>query len=298
LVALIGNDSALGGLRIRALNALAVVEKASVLPGIERGLQSGDGAVRSAARELLSKHYPDRAVNELERGLASDDVHEQQSAIAGLGRLHNPAAQALLAKWMAQLMDGTCPTALQLDLLEVARQSHDEALANLAKQYDERRVAEGPLASYLTCAEGGDAERGQSIFRDNTAISCRRCHSTRPGEVLVGPNLADVGAKRTRIELVESIVVPNAKITEGFQTTVMELESGKVVPGIVRREDANHAVLVDPDGKEITVDLAEVVDRFEGKSAMPEDVMKHISPRDLRDLVEYLSTLRTTAASR
>ena len=51
-------------------------------------------------------------------------------------------------------------------------------------------------------------------------------------------------------------------------------------------------MLVDPDNKEIAVNLAEIEERLEGRSAMPEDAMKHISARDLRDLVEYLSTLR------
>jgi cytochrome c553 len=52
-------------------------------------------------------------------------------------------------------------------------------------------------------------------------------------------------------------------------------------------------VLVDPENKEIDVDLAEVENRSEGLSAMPQDIAKQLSPRDLRDLVEYLTTLRT-----
>lgn len=292
LVQLIGDNSTPGSARVRALQALLMAEKQALSTGIERGLQASDAEVRSAARELLTKHFPERAIEELQRGLASNDMREQQAAITALGNLDQPAAHAVLIKWMKQLAEGTCPTPLQLDVLEAARQSKDPMLTGIVKQFDSRTPVDSPLGRYILCTEGGDAPRGERIFRENTAISCRRCHSVKPGELLVGPNLADVGAKRSRAELLESIVSPNAKITEGFQTTVMQLDTGKVVSGIVRREDDEHAVLVDPDNKEIAVNLAEVEDRFEGKSAMPEDVMKHIAPRDLRDLIEYLSTLR------
>lgn len=292
VVNLIGDNGVPADLRVRGLRTLWRASEDQLSTGIDKGLQSRSGGVRSAARELLAKHFPERAVEELKRGLASSNVREQQAAIAALGKLNHPAAVSVITERMQELVDGSCSVALQLDVLETARSSQDDALTKLVNQYDAQQSNKQAAEKLAICTEGGDARRGERIFRENTAISCRRCHSVKPGEVLVGPNLADVGAKRSRAELVESIVNPNAKITEGFKTTVMQLDSGKVVSGIVRREDKERAVLVDPDNKEIEVDLVEVEERFEGKSAMPEDVMKHISPRDLRDIVEYLSTLR------
>jgi quinoprotein glucose dehydrogenase len=78
---------------------------------------------------------------------------------------------------------------------------------------------------------------------------------------------------------------------------VLQLDTGQVVSGIVRREDDKQLVLVDPQNKEIVVEAATIEDRFEGKSAMPEDVVKQITPRDLRDVIEFLSSLRTPNAS-
>jgi hypothetical protein len=54
-------------------------------------------------------------------------------------------------------------------------------------------------------------------------------------------------------------------------------------------------VLLNADGKEVEVDLAAVEDRVQGLSAMPEDLMKFMTPRDLRDVVEFLSSQRTGA---
>jgi quinoprotein glucose dehydrogenase len=90
----------------------------------------------------------------------------------------------------------------------------------------------------------------------------------------------------------ESIVAPNAKITEGFKTTVMMLDTGRAVSGVLRREDGEHAVLVDAEGKEIAVNLAEVEERSEGMSAMPEGLARQMTASELRDLVEYLAGLR------
>ena len=46
------------------------------------------------------------------------------------------------------------------------------------------------------------------------------------------------------------------------------------------------------DGKEVEVDMETVEDRLQGLSAMPEDLMKFMSPRDLRDVIEFLSAQR------
>ena len=112
---------------------------------------------------------------------------------------------------------------------------------------------------------------------------------------MVGPSLVDVGVKRSRNEILESIVTPNAKIVEGFQTTTMLLDTGKAVSGILRQEDGAHAVLVDAEGKEIVVELAEVEERVQGLSAMPEGLAKQMTASELRDLVEFLSGLKAPA---
>jgi hypothetical protein len=36
----------------------------------------------------------------------------------------------------------------------------------------------------------------------------------------------------------------------------------------------------------------DIEERQAGKSAMPDDTVKHLSPRELRDLVEYLAGLK------
>ena len=282
-------------LRARAITALRSADESIVSPAINAGLQSDEPAVRSAARQLLVERFPERAIEPLREAVDSATMRERQAALGMLAKLDAPEAREIVAHWLDRLEQGDCPPEMQLEVLDAASQSSDPRIVERHKAYVGRIAGDDPLAQFSSSLLGGDAELGRKIFEENTALACRRCHSSEPGEKLVGPNLADVGLRLARSELLESIVKPNAKISEGFQTTVLQLDTGKVVAGILRSEDDSRAVLVDPEGKEIVVEAETIEDRFEGLSAMPEDLMKQMTPRDLRDLVEYLSQLRTPA---
>jgi putative heme-binding domain-containing protein len=97
--------------------------------------------------------------------------------------------------------------------------------------------------------------------------------------------------------LLESIVSPNAKMCEGFETTVLQLDTGKVVTGIVRRENDSVIELVDAAAKTIMVDPKTIENRIKGSSAMPENLVDQMTPRQLRDIIAYLSELRTGTPS-
>jgi quinoprotein glucose dehydrogenase len=282
-------------IRARALASIRKADKAIVSEAIEAAMNSGEPTIRSAARQLILERFPERALHELRDALAAATTEEQQAVMSMLPSLKSSEAHALLAEWFDRLERGECPPELQLDVLEAVDKSRDPGLRERLEKYQASIAGDDPTRQYAASLLGGDAERGRRVFDENTSLACKRCHASKAGEPRVGPNLADVGIRLSRTELLESIVKPNAKITEGFQTTVLQLDTGKVVAGILRSKDDKHIVLVDPDGKEIVVDGTTVEDEFEGLSSMPEDLMKLMTPRELRDLVEYLSQLRTPA---
>jgi quinoprotein glucose dehydrogenase len=280
-------------LRARAVAAIGGAEEAVASQAIDAAIKSEQAEVRSAARRLLVQRLPARAVEPLCAAAESGTIAERQTALDLLATIDRPEAAAVVTDWMERVTKGNCPPELVLNVIEAAARSKNPKLVTAQKAYSDKLAAAGPVASQSASLIGGDAEHGRKLFSESEALACRRCLGVVPGKVLVGPNLADVGLRRTRNELLESIVAPNAKIAEGFKTTVFLLDSGKVVAGIVKRQDAKHAVLVDPENKELDVNLEEVENRSEGLSAMPQDIAKQLSPRDLRDLVEYLTTLRT-----
>jgi quinoprotein glucose dehydrogenase len=50
--------------------------------------------------------------------------------------------------------------------------------------------------------------------------------------------------------------------------------------------------LVTAEGVELTVPLADIDEHERGPSAMPADIVNKLSRRELRDLVEFLASLR------
>ena len=85
-------------------------------------------------------------------------------------------------------------------------------------------------------------------------------------------------------------MLPNAKIAKGFGTAAIVLDSGKVVVGTIKAEDAATLTLVTPQNKTIRIDRSHIDAQSATTSAMPE-MTKNLTLRDIRDLVEYLSTL-------
>jgi quinoprotein glucose dehydrogenase len=139
---------------------------------------------------------------------------------------------------------------------------------------------------------GGNAERGRKLFHERVQLSCLRCHRVGNEGGYVGPNLSDIGLRKDRNYLLQSIVEPNAVITEKFGSVIVVDESGKTWNGIVHLENNDILRLVTAEGDMVTLSQEEIVDRRDGQSAMPADVMKNLTPFELRDLVEYLALLR------
>jgi quinoprotein glucose dehydrogenase len=108
----------------------------------------------------------------------------------------------------------------------------------------------------------------------------------------VGPDLTGIGGREKREHLLESLVDPNRKIARGFETVVLLLASGEARSGVLKTETDSEVTITGVDGQTLAIGKQEIAERTAGPSAMPEDLMKTLSERDLRDLVEYLASLR------
>ena len=67
---------------------------------------------------------------------------------------------------------------------------------------------------------------------------------------------------------------------------------GRVHTGIVKEDTPDHIRLIMPDGKFVSVPKADIEAQKRGASAMPQDLIKHLSGSDVRDLIEFLATLK------
>ncbi|MBL8828669.1 MAG: c-type cytochrome, partial [Planctomycetaceae bacterium] len=86
---------------------------------------------------------------------------------------------------------------------------------------------------YENDARGGDATRGQNVFRD---ALCMRCHRSGLRGAAVGPELTMVARRFSRRDMLESIVAPSLTVAENYRNAVVETHAGQVHTGRVVSE--------------------------------------------------------------
>ena len=95
----------------------------------------------------------------------------------------------------------------------------------------------------------------------------------------------------TRREILTSIVDPNRDVSEDFESWTLLLDDDEVLSGRILSEDAESLVLIDAEGYVYDVKPAEVRERRRALSSMPEGLSGFLTRSEMRDLIEYLSTL-------
>jgi quinoprotein glucose dehydrogenase len=278
--------------RVEAIRALETLKDARLEAATQTALKDADPRVRTEGRRQLAKAKPDEALPVLAKVLQDGSLIEQQGALAVLGDMKASAADEVLAKSLARLLKNDLPPELHLDVLEAAAKRQASGIKDGLAAFEKTRKKDDDLAAWRESLVGGDAERGRNIFLYKAEVTCQKCHKVAGVGGDVGPELTGIGGKQKRDYLLESIVLPNKQIAKGYETVVVQLTNGKSVTGIVKGEDAQELRLMTFEGQLVTVPKSKIDERQKGKSAMPEDVVKHLSKSELRDLVEFLASLK------
>ncbi len=282
-------------LRRVSLLALDAIEPQHSEPLAIEFLKDTEPQMRIAARQILADRRPEIVVEHLVELLGTADSEERKSAFAALAKINHPKAVEAFEKQLTMLAAGEVPADTRLDL-RMAIRAQKESSENLFEQLDEyeSRLTQGTLTErYVDSTFGGNAEKGRKLFFERTQLSCLRCHRIGEDGGNVGPNLSGIGLKRTREFLLQSIVEPNAQITEKFGTVVILDDSGLTVTGILHMENKDAVRLITAEGEFVTVAQDAIVERRTGESAMPKNLIESLDDSELRDLVEYLTTLKS-----
>jgi quinoprotein glucose dehydrogenase len=109
----------------------------------------------------------------------------------------------------------------------------------------------------------------------------------------VGPDLVALAKKYDREQIVRAIVDPNASIAQGYENVMLTLTDDNVAAGILGAEDATSVTLKSlVDGSAQKIEKSKIKGRTAIPSAMPPGLGDVVGKRGLRDLVEYLATLK------
>ena len=244
-----------------------------------------DSKIRAAGWSAMAKIEGKKAQKELLKVAREASPLERQAALA---KLPSPEVESLIEELLAEALQGKLPRVMDLELEEAIKARKSPALAKAFGPLLEKNRPLN-LEGFEAAMEGGDAEKGRQLFLYKGELACQRCHQIGEAGGIVGPALHDIGVKKDRKYLLESLIFPNRQIAEGFETLVVTLHSGKTLTGILKAESATELTLLAADGQTLKVKKSDIDERQKGLSAMPADLPKHLTKSEIRDLIEFLA---------
>ena len=100
-----------------------------------------------------------------------------------------------------------------------------------------------------------------------------------------------MGTRLTREKILESIVDPSAVIVPGYASTTFKMQDGRMITASILNESETEISLKDNEGKTFKIAKTDIKKRSQPVSPMP-PMGEVIKGRELRDLIEYLSSLK------
>lgn len=154
------------------------------------------------------------------------------------------------------------------------------------------KFSEAELAALIKeVQQTGNASRGETVYRRND-LNCIKCHAIGGSGGIVGPDLISLGASSPIDYIIESLVNPNAKIKEGYHTTTILTDDGRLFSGKLISQSNAQLTLRDAENKELVFSDEEVEEqKISNQSLMPTDAVATLDRIDFLDLVSFLSEL-------
>jgi len=137
----------------------------------------------------------------------------------------------------------------------------------------------------------GDAANGIRLYEGKGG--CVKCHTVGGRGGAIGPDLTDIGARRSLSYLRESLVTPEAAVPEGFLEVQLVTRNGRRFTGVCLNEDTFSIQIRDLSGEFRSFFKTELkeLNRMPGKSPMP-GYNAVLTTTELDDVVAYLDSLR------
>ncbi len=134
-----------------------------------------------------------------------------------------------------------------------------------------------------------DFDNGKTLF---TIAQCFKCHRMEGQGGYVGPDLAGVGRRYSREELLESLIDPNRTISDQYQSTRFLMKDGHTITGRVVNLNGND-FLVQTDMLNPSILSPVNVDQIEERTAskvsmMPEGMLNTLTKEEILDLIAYM----------
>lgn len=157
--------------------------------------------------------------------------------------------------------------------------------------YDKELEGKNPTTRQLVEETYPEAslDNGKQLF---AIRACSACHGIDGKSDLIGPNMKDVGKEFSHAELLEEIMTPSNRIKASMIATRITKKDGKVLLGRIVYSDSNVISIMLVGNQVVQVQKSEI-DKAEEelKSLMYENLLAGLSENEIKDLLNYISSL-------
>jgi putative heme-binding domain-containing protein len=254
---ILGDSSESFELREKAIGTLGGLNRPTADAALVTVLPTVPGRLQSAiAAGLAGRPAGARALlDAVAAGKASARVLQEPRIVAMLGQSKLPD----LKERLAGLLKGLPP----------ADDRVRDLLAERRRRFD---------------ASARDPQRGAQVFEK----ICAACHQIQGEGARIGPQLDGIGA-RGPDRILEDVLDPSRNVDQAFRTTQLALTDGRIVSGLLLREEGVVLVLADSQGKEVRVANDQVDERSVSQlSPMPANFTEQIEEDEFYDLIAFL----------
>ncbi|TLP80141.1 PQQ-dependent sugar dehydrogenase [Maribacter sp. ACAM166] len=165
----------------------------------------------------------------------------------------------------------------------------DKPIADLEKIKNKKgQVGETSIEDVMLAIKQikGDFELGAKLYKTQ---ACYTCHSLKSSEIMKGPFMGQIGSIMNREQIAESILKPNASISQGFSTVQIQTKNEQFYIGFVTEESANELTLTNIAGVATQLMKSDIAERKElENSMMPVGLVNSLSYEEFTSLVTFL----------
>jgi putative heme-binding domain-containing protein len=133
----------------------------------------------------------------------------------------------------------------------------------------------------------GNAAKGEALFWGRG--QCGNCHAVRGKGNHIGPDLTDIGIRRSVAYLRNSLTREGPAVLEAFQGVTVVTRTGQTITGIEKALDDFSVVLIDFSGKVYSFDREALKSIVREKRSLMPSYAQSLSDSERNDLMAWLA---------
>ncbi|MDX2069507.1 MAG: HEAT repeat domain-containing protein [Haliscomenobacter sp.] len=276
--------------RAAVLPALNLLKYKEIDSAIKAGMEDKEESLRTVALGLLNNSNVSKASLPaiVQAVFGKGSTREQQQLLVVMGKLDLAKTETILGDLVQQMEDKKLSPNLRLELKEAIDASGS---ASLKAKMAALKPGVTLMDEFAEVLYGGNWAQGRNIFNNNATAQCTRCHAVRGVGGTAGPSLTEIGSTLTREQLLQALIEPSARLAPGFGTVTLKLKDGQEIFGTLLKETEEAVTLNVTNAEPLVIPVSRIATRDNTPSSMPA-MGASLSKREIRDLVEYLGTLK------